>query len=153
MIVRAGLEEAEYKGGRTPKNWYLWTVVLSKTPDSPLASKEIKPVNLKGDQPWIFTGRTNAEAEAPILWPPDVKNWLIGKVSDTGKDWEQKEKRASEDEMAGLNHQHNEHELGKTLGDAEGQWGLVCCSPWSCKESDMTGRLNKNNNQHLGLPW
>ena len=80
-----------------PKNWCFWTVVLEKTPESPLDSKEIKPVNLTGDQPWIFTGRTDAEAEVPIFWPSDANRWLIGKVPDAGKDWGQKEKRASDD--------------------------------------------------------
>ena len=108
------LWELDRKGGRTLKNWYLQTVVLEKTPESPLDSKEIKPVNLKGDQPWIFTGRTDAEAEAPVLWSSDVNRWVIGKVPDTRKDWGQKEKRASEDEMAGWYLWCNEHELGQT---------------------------------------
>ena len=116
--------ELDHKEGRMPKNWCLWTV-LEKTPESPLDSKEIKPVNLKGNQPWIFTGRTDTKAEIPILWPPDVKNQLIGKDPDAGKDWGQKEKRASEDEMAGRHQWCNEHELGQTLGDDEGQGGLA----------------------------
>ena len=82
-----------------PKNWCFWIAVLEKTPESPLDSKEIKPVNPKGNQPWVFIVRTYAEAVAPILWPPDVKNWLIGKDSDAGKDCRQKEKRVAEDEM------------------------------------------------------
>ena len=93
----AWLWELDHKEGRTPKNWCFWTVVLEKTPESPLDSKEIKPVNLTGDQPWIFTGRTDAEAEVPIFWPSDANRWLIGKVPDAGKDWGQKEKRASDD--------------------------------------------------------
>ena len=129
---------------RTPKNRCLWTVVLEKTPESPLDSMEIKPVNLKGDQPWIFTGRTDAEAEAPVIWSSDVNRRLPGKVPDAGKDWGQK-KRVSEDEMAGRHHWCNEHELGQTLGDGEGQGGLACCSPWGHKELDMTGRLNNNS--------
>ena len=122
-------------------------MVLEKTPQSPLDSKEIKPVNLKGNQPWILIGRTDAEAEAPVFWSSDVNRWLIEKVPDDGKDWGQKEKRASEDEMAGWNHQCNGYELGQILGDGEGQGGLSCCSPWSRKELDMTGRLN--NNKHI----
>ena len=95
------------------KSWCFWTMVLGKTLESPLDCKEIKPVNPKGNQPWIFIGRTDAEAEAPVLWPPDAKSRLIGKDHDAGKDWGQKEKRASEDEMAGWHHQFNGHELGQ----------------------------------------
>ena len=95
------LWELNCKEGRTPKNWCLWTVVLEKTPESPLDSKEIKPVSLKGDQPWILVGKTDAEAKIPIFWSFDVNRWLSGKVPDAGKDWGQKEKRVLEDEMAG----------------------------------------------------
>ena len=135
-----------------PKNWCLQTVVLEKTPGNPLDSKEIKPVNLKEDQPWIFTGRNDAEAEAPVFWPSDMNRQLIGKVpqgknlSLIGKDWGQKEKTASENELAGQHHWCNEYELGQTPGDGEGQGGLACCRPWGCKESDTTGRLNNNSN-------
>ena len=101
-----------HKEGRVRKNRCLWTVMLEKTPESLLDSKEIKSVNLKGNQLWILVGRT--DAEAPVFWPPDSNSWLIGKVPDTGKDWGQKEKRASEDEMAGWHHQCNGHELGQT---------------------------------------
>ena len=103
--------------------------MLEKIPESPLRSKEIKPINLKGNQPWILIGRTDTEAEAPVFCSPDANSRLIGKVPDTGKDWGQ-EKRASEDEMPGWHHQCNGHELGKTLGDGEGQGVLACCSPW-----------------------
>ena len=123
----------------------LFWVSTEKTLERPLDSKEIKPVNLKGDQPWIFTGRTDAEAEAPIFWSSDVNRQLIGKVPDTGKDWKQKEKRVSEDEMAGWHHQCNEHELGQTPGDGEGQGALACCSPRGHKESDTTGQSNNSN--------
>ena len=126
-----------------PKNWCLQIVVLEKTPESPLPSKEIKPVNCKRDQPWIFTGRT--DAEAPVFWSSDVNRQLIGKVPDAGKDWGQKEKGASEDEMAGQHHWFNEHELDQTPGDGEGQGGLACCCLWGCKESDPTGQLNTSN--------
>ena len=134
------LWELDHKEGRMPKNWCLWTVVLEKTPESPLNSKEIKPVNLKEDQPWIFTGRNDAEAEAPVFWPSDMNRQLIGKVpqgknlSLIGKDWGQKEKTASENELAGQHHWCNEHELGQTPGDGEGQEGLVCCHLWRHKE-------------------
>ena len=118
-------------------------VVLEKTLESPLGSKEIKPVNPKGNQPWIFIGRSDAEAEAPILWPSDVKTWLIGKDLDAEKDWRQEEKGATGDETVGWHHQLNGHEFAQTLGDDEGQGILVCCGPWGHKESDMMGRLNK----------
>ena len=140
------LWELDHKEGRASNNWCLQTVVLKKTPKSPLDSKEIKPVNLMGDQPWIFTGTTDAEAEAPVFRSSDVHRQIIGKAPDAGKDQGQKEKRASEDEMAGRHHRCNEHELGHTLGDGEGQGGLACCSPWGCKESDSTGWLHSSNN-------
>ena len=95
------------------KNWWFWTVVLEKTLESPLDCKEIKPVNPKENQPWIFIGRTDAEAEAPILWPPDAKNWLTGKGLDAGKDWRQKEKGMTEDEMVGWDHWLNGHEFNR----------------------------------------
>ena len=107
-----------------------------KTLESPLNYKEIKPVNSKRIQPWIFIGRT--DAEAPILWPPNVKNWLIWKDPDAGKDWGQEEKEATDDEMFGWHHQHNGHEFEQTPGDGEGQGSLACCSPWSHKELDTT---------------
>ena len=103
------------------KNWCFQTVVLEKTLESPMDGKEIKLVNPKGNQPWIFIGRTDAEAEAPVLWPPDAKNWLIGKDADAGKDWRQKEKRTTEDEMVRWHHQLNGHECERTLGD-KGTW-------------------------------
>ena len=97
--------ELDYKESWALKNWCFWTVVLEKTLESPLDSKEIQPVHPKGNQTWIFIGRTDAEAETPILWPPDVKNWLIGKDADVGKDWWQEEKGTTEDEMVGWHHQ------------------------------------------------
>ena len=103
-------------------------MVLEKTLEGPLDSKEIKPVNPKENQSWIFTGRTDAEAEAPILWPPDVKSWLTGKDPDAGKDWRQ-EKGMTEDEMVGWHHWLNGHEFEQTLEDSEGQGSLACCSP------------------------
>ena len=136
--------ELDHKEGWAPKNWCFWTVVLEKTPESPLDSKEIKSINLKGNQPWIFIGRTDVETKAPILWPPDVKNQLIGKDLDAGKDWEQKGKGAIEDKMVGCHHQLNGHEFEQTAGNSEGQASLTCCSPWAHKELDMTSRLNNN---------
>ena len=109
-----------------PKNWCFWTLELEKTLESPLDSKEIKPVNLKENQPWIFIGRNDAEAEAPVLWPPDVKSLFIGKNPDAGKDWGQ-EKRVTEDEMVGWHHQLHGHVFEQTLGDSGGPGTLVCC--------------------------
>ena len=105
-----------------------------RTLESPLDSKKIKPVNPKGNQPWIFIGRTDVETEAPILWPPDVKSLLIRKDPDAGKDWRQEEKGVTEDEMIGWNTQLNGHDFEQALGDGEGQGSLVFCSPWGCKE-------------------
>ena len=118
------------------KNWCFWTVVLEKTLESPLDCKEIKTVNPKGNQSWIFIGRTDVEAEVPILWP--AKSQLFGKDPDAGKDWGQEEKRVTGDEMVGWHHWLNEHEFEQTLGDREGQGSLVCYSPWGCKEMDIT---------------
>ena len=111
-----------------------------RTLESPLDSREIKPVSSKGSQPWIFIGRT--EAEAPILWPPDAKRQLVGKDPAAGKDWRQKKKREAEDEMVGGHHWLSGREFEQTLGDCEGQGSLVCCSPWGVKESDTTEWLN-----------
>ena len=134
--------ELDHKEGWAPKNWCFQTVVLEKTLESPLDCQEIKPVNLKGNQPWIFFGRTDAEAEAPILWPPDAKNWLTGKDPDAGKDWMLVEKGKTLDEMLGWHHQLDGHELQQAPGVGDGQVGLVCCSSWGIKESDMTEQLN-----------
>ena len=128
----------DHKESWAPKNWCFWTVVLAKTLESPLDCKEIQPVHPKGDQSWVFTGRNDVEAETPILWPLDVKNWLIWKYPDAGKDWRQEEKGTTEDEMVGWHHQLNGHEFEQTLGDSEGQGRLVCCSSWHRKKSDTT---------------
>ena len=125
-----------------PKNWWFWTVVLEKTLESPLDCKEIKPINPKGNQSWIFIGRIDAEVEAPILWPPDVKNWLIGKDPDAGKDWRQEEKVMTEDEMVLWHHWLDRHEFEKALVVGDGQENLVCCSPWGRKDLDATEWLN-----------
>ena len=112
-------------------------MVLEKTLESPVDSKEIKPVNLKGNQLWIFIEGTDAETEGPILWPPDETSWLTGKDPDAGKDWGQEEKGATEDEIVGWYHHVNGHEFKQTLGDGEGQGSLVSYSPQGGRESDM----------------
>ena len=129
-----------YKESWALKNWCFETVVLEKTLESPLDYKEIQPVHPKGDQSWVFIGRTDVEAETPMLWPPDAKCWLIWKDPDAGKDWGQEEKGTTEDEMVVWHHRLNGH--GWTPGVGDGQGVLVCCSPWDCKESDTTERLN-----------
>ena len=116
-----------------PKNWCLQIVVLEKTLASPLDSKEIKPVNPKGNQSWIFSRRTNAEPKAQVLWPPDVKNWLIGKEPDAGRDWGQEEKGMTEDELVGWHHWLNGHGFGWTPGVGDGQGSLACYSAWGCR--------------------
>ena len=131
-----------YKESWVPKTWCFWTVGLEKTLESPWDCKEIQPVHPKGGQSWVFIGRTDAEAETPILWPPDVKSWLIGKDPDARKNWRQDKKGMTEDEMAGWHHQLNGHEFGYTLGVGDGQGGLVCCGSWGQRESDMTEWLN-----------
>ena len=103
--------ELDYKESWAPKNWYFWTVVLEKTLESPLDCKEIQPVHPKGNQSWIFIGRTDAEGKAPVLWPPEVKNWLTGKDPDAGEDWRQEEKGTTEDEMFGWHHLRDGHEF------------------------------------------
>ena len=124
------------------KNGCFWTVVLEKTLESPLDCKEIQPVHPKGDQSWVFIERTDAEAETPILWPPHVKSWLIGKDPDARRDWGQGEKGTTEDEMAGWHHWLDGRESGWTPGVGDGQGGLECCNSWGRKESDMTEWLN-----------
>ena len=126
--------ELDYKESWAPKNWCFWTVVLEKTLEGPLDCKEIQPVHPKGNQSWIFIGRT----DAPILWPPDAKNWLIGKDPDAGKDWRGEEKGTTEDEMVGWHHRLDGHEFEWTPGDGDGQGGLACCDSWGRKESDTT---------------
>ena len=134
--------ELECKEGWAPKNCWFCTVVLEKTLESPLDCKEIQPVHSEGDQSWIFIGRTDAEAETPILWPPDVKNWLTGKGPDAGKDWRQEENWPTEDEMVDWHHWLDGHEFEQALGVGDGQESLACCSPWGHKESDTTEWLN-----------
>ena len=120
--------------GWTLKNWCSQTVVLEKSLENPLDSKEIKPVNPKGNESWIFIGKSDAEAEAPILWPPDAKSWLTHWIRpNAGKDWGQEEKVKTEDKMIGWHHQLNGHEFEQIPGESEGQGSLACCSPWAPK--------------------
>ena len=133
--------ELDYKESRVPQNWCFWSVVLEKTLESPLDWKEIQLVHLKGNQSWVFIGRTDAEAETPIFWPPDVKSWLIWKIPDAGKDWGQEEKGMTEDEMVGWHHRLYGHGFGWTPGVGDGQRGLACCGSRGCKKSDTTERL------------
>ena len=130
--------ELDHKEGWVLKNWCFWSMVLEKTLQSPLDCKEIQQVNPKGNQSWMFTGRTDAEAEAPVLWPPDAKIWLIGKDADAEKYWKQEEKGTLEDEMVGWHHWFNGHEFEQALGVNDGKGSLTCCGPWRHKELDIT---------------
>ena len=129
-----------------PKNWCFWTVVLEKTLESPLDCKEIQPVYSKGDQPWVFFGRNDSKAETPVLWPPHVKSWLIGKDSDAGRDWGQEEKGTTEDEMAGWQHQLDGHEFEWTLGDGDRQG-------WTPGRWWWTGMLHFMGLQRVRHDW
>ena len=133
--------ELDYKESWALKNWCFWTMVL-KTLESLLDCKEIQPVHPKGDQSWVFTGRTDVDTETPILWPPDAKSWLTGKDSDAGKDWGQEEKGTTKDEMVGCLHRLNGHGFRWTPGVGDGQGGLLCCDSWGHKVLDTTERLN-----------
>ena len=133
--------ELDHKESWELKNWCFWNVVLEKTLESPLDFKEIQTVHPKGNQSWVFNGRTDVEAETPIFWPLDAKSWLIWKDPDAGKDWGQEEKGMTEDEMAGWHHRLHGHEFGWTPGVGDGQRGLMCCNSWGRKESDTTERL------------
>ena len=129
--------------GWAPKKWCFWTVVLEKTLESPLDCKEIQPVHPEGDQPWDFFGRNNAKAENPVLWPPYVKSWLIGKDSDAGRDWGQVEKGTTEDEMTEWHHWLDGRESQWTPGVGDGQGGLACCDSWGRRVGhDWTTELN-----------
>ena len=134
--------EVDYKESWVLKNRCFWTVVLEKTLESPWGCEEIQPIHPKGNQFLIFFERTDAETEIPILWPPDVESWLIGKDPDAGKDWRQDKKGMTEDEMVGWHHQLYGHGFGWTLGVDDGQGGLVCCSSGDRKESATTKQLN-----------
>ena len=140
--------ELDYNEIWVPKNWCLLTVVLERTPESSLDCKEIQPVHPKGHQSWIFIGRTEAEDEMPILWTPDAKNWLIWKNPDAGKDWKWEKKGTAEDVMVGWHHWLSGHEFEPALGVDDGQWGLVCYSPWGHKELGVTEWLNWTELSH-----
>ena len=137
-----GMWELEHKESWAPKNWCFWTVVLETTPKSPLDCKEIQPIHPIGNQSWVFIGRTDVEAETPVLWPPDVKSWLIWKDPHAVKDWGQEEKGMTEDEMVGWHHRLNGNEFGRTMGVGDGQGGLVRCIPCDRKVLDTSERLN-----------
>ena len=134
--------ESDCEESWAPKNWCFWTVLLEKTLESPLDCKEIQPVHSEGDQPWVFFGRNDAKAETPVLWPPHAKSWLIVKDSDAERDWGQKEKGRTEDEMAGWHHWLDGHESEWTPRVGDGQGGLACCNSWGRKESGTTEQLN-----------
>ena len=145
MVVMYGCESWTIKKAERRR-----TVVLEKTLESPLDWKEIQPVHPKGNQSWIFIGRTDAEAEYPTLWPSDAKRRLVRRDLDAGKDWRQ-EKWIAEDGVVGWHQWLNGHEFEQTPGDSERQGSLVCCSPWGHTESDMTEQLNKEH--HLLHKW
>ena len=142
----------DYKQSWAPKNWYFWTVVLKKTLESPLYCKEIQPVDSKGDQSWDFFGRNDAKAETPVLWPPHVKSWLIGKASDAGRDWG----AGGEGDDRGWDGWMISPAQWTWFWASSGSWwwlgSLACCSPWGHKELDMTEQLNNNQINQLVSP-
>ena len=131
----------DYKESWAPKNRCFWTMMLENTLES-FGLQGVQPVHPKGDPSWVFIGKTDVGAETPVLWPPDVKSWLIWKDPDAGRGWGQEEKGTTEDEMAGWHHRLDGRESEWTLGVGDGQGGLVCCDSWCCKESDTTEWLN-----------
>ena len=149
--------EMDHKEGWVPKNWCFWTVVLEKTLESPLHSNEVKSVNPKGNQSWIFIGRTDAEVEAPILWPPDAMGWLIGKDPDAGKDWGQEEKETTEEEMVGWHQWLNGHELEEAL-DMVKDWEAWCgavhgvAKSWT-QLSNLTTTANRIQLEKKKIYW
>ena len=143
--------ELDLKEGWVPNIGCFQILLLGKTLEIPLDSKEIKRVNSKRNQPWTLIGRTDAEAEAPVLSPPNVNSQPTGKDPDAGKDWRREEKRMTEDEMVGWHHWFNGHEFEQTPGDSEGQGSLVCCSPWGHEELDTTKWLNNNSSKISGF--
>ena len=138
--------ELDHKEGSALKNWCFWSVVLEKTLDSPMDSKEIKPVNSKGNQSWIFIGRTDAEAAAPILWPPDAKSWVLGKDPDAGKDWKQKENGVAENEMVRQHHRLNGHEFEQTLEDKTSRECVQ--TPWKTGEPGVPRSMGSQRVRH-----
>ena len=146
--------ELDRKQAWAPKNWCFWAVVLEKTLESPLDYKEIQPVHSKGNQSGTLIGRTDAEAGAPILWPPDVNSWLTGKDPDAGKDWRREEKGTTGGEMVGWHHRLNGHESEQTAADSEGQGGLACYSLWRCEvRHDWATELNWTESIAQSLNW
>ena len=147
--------ELDYKVSWVSKNWCFWTVVLEKTLESLLDCEEIQPVNLKGNQSWIFIGRTDAEAVIPIHWPPDVKNFLIRKDPDARKDWRQEEKGMTEDGMVGWHHQLDGHEFEWALEVGNGEGSLACCSPWGLKSRTQLSDWTEQNwiEYYINLPF
>ena len=146
MVFPVVVDGCEIWTTKTAEHWRidafeLWCWRRLKTLEGPLNSKEIQPVHPKGNQFWVFIGRTDVEAETAILWPPDTKNWLFWEDPDAGKDWGQEEKGMTEDEMIGWLHQLDGHGFGWTPGVGDGQGGLACCSPWGHKELDTTEQL------------
>ena len=147
QVERGWVKWEDNLGWAVSNTWY-----LEKTLESLLDCKEIQPVHPKGDQSWVFIGRTDVEAEIPILWPPDAKSWLIGKDPYAGRDWGQEEKGTTEDEMAGWQHRLDGHESEWTPGVGDGQGGLACCDSWGRKESDTTKQLNRTDSW-LTMSW
>ena len=147
------MRELDSEKNWVPKNWCFWTVVLEKTLESPLDCKEIQPVHPKGDQSWVFIGRTDAEAETPILWPPHAKSWLIGEDPDAWRDWGQEE-GTTEDEMVGWHHQLDGHEFESTLGVGDRQGGLACCNSWGRRVGhDWATELRESEEWSHSSPW
>ena len=144
--------EMDHKESRAPKNWCFWTAVLEKTLEGPLDWKEIQPVHPKGDQSWVFLGRTDVEAETPILWPPDAMSWLIWKDPDAGKDWGWVKKGTTEDEMVGWHHWLDGHGFGWPPGVGDEQGGLAYCSSWGHQESDTTEQLIWSDLMKTSIP-
>ena len=145
--------ELDHKVGWVPKNWYFRTVVLEKALESPLDCKEIQSVHPNGNQSWVFIGRTDVEAETPMLWPPDAERWLIGKDPDAGKNWGQEEKGTTEDEMVRWHHRRNGHGFGRTLGVGDEQGGLACYGSWGHKKLDTTEWLTWTEYLFLSTTW
>ena len=141
--------ELDYEESCAPNNWCFWIVMLEKTLETPLDCKEVQLVHPKGDQSWVFIGRTDIEGGTPILWPPDAKSWLIWKDPDVGKDCRQEEKGMTEDEMVGWHHRLSGHEIGWTPWVGGLQGGLACCGSWGRKESDTTERLNWTEQSYI----
>ena len=145
--------ELDHEENWALKNWCFWTVVLEKTLESPLDCKETQPVNPKGNQSWIFIGRADAEAETPIFWPPDEKNWLTGKDPDAGKHWRREEKGMREDEMMGWHHWLDGHVFEQAPGAGDGQGSLACCSPLGCKSWTQLSNWTELNWPKLDGSW